>query len=64
MTDADADSFYALIDRVKNSTLYDTQMLRIISEESQAYFNGDKTAAEAARIIQSKASIYLAEQYG
>ena len=64
VTDADADSFYALIDRVKNSTLYDTQMLRIISEESQAYFNGDKTAAEAARIIQSKASIYLAEQYG
>ena len=64
VTDADADSFYALIDRVENSTLYDTQMLRIISEESQAYFNGDKTAAEAARIIQSKASIYLAEQYG
>lgn len=64
VTDADADSLYALLDRVKNSTLYDTQLMNIISAESQAYFNGDKTAAEAARLIQSKASIYLAEQYG
>ncbi|MCL2628627.1 MAG: extracellular solute-binding protein [Oscillospiraceae bacterium] len=32
-----------------------------IYEELPAYFNGQKTAEDVARIIQSKASIYLAE---
>ena len=40
-----------------NESLYN-----IILEDAVPYFAGDKTAAETARIIQSRASIYLAEQ--
>lgn len=34
----------------------------ILQEEAQAYFAGDKTAEQAADNIQSRVSIYLAEQ--
>lgn len=42
---------------------YDSAILDIIMGEAAAMFNGDKSAAEVARLIQSKASIYLAEQF-
>lgn len=35
---------------------------KIILEEAEAYFSGTKTAEEAASLIQSRASIYMAEQ--
>lgn len=38
------------------------QLSGIAMEEAQGYFSGDKTAEEAAAMIQSRASIYLAEQ--
>ena len=34
----------------------------IIQEEAAAFFNGDKTAEETARIIQNRVEIYLGEQ--
>lgn len=36
----------------------------IIFEEAEKFFAGDKTADEAAASIQSRASIYISEQYG
>lgn len=35
---------------------------QIILEEAEAYFNGDITADEAARRIQNRVEIYLAER--
>ncbi len=34
----------------------------IILEEAEAYFRGDKTADEAAEIIQKRIQLYLEEQ--
>ncbi|MBD5529432.1 MAG: carbohydrate ABC transporter substrate-binding protein [Lachnospiraceae bacterium] len=34
----------------------------IVMEEAAPYFNGDKSAEEAAEVIQSKVSLYLAER--
>ena len=36
----------------------------IMDEEAEKFFAGDRDAAETARIIQSRAGIYLMEQYG
>jgi hypothetical protein len=33
-----------------------------VEEEAAAFFAGDKTVEEVARIIQSRVSIYLGEQ--
>lgn len=33
----------------------------IVVEEAQAYFSGDKSAEDVAKIIQSRISIYLSE---
>ena len=56
------------VDRVKDAILssggnsfYDENIIRIIEEESETYFAGEKTAEEAAKMIQSRVSIYLKE---
>ena len=37
-------------------------VINIISEESKAFFCGDKTCDETVDLIQNRVSIYLAEQ--
>ncbi|MCL2051622.1 MAG: extracellular solute-binding protein [Lachnospiraceae bacterium] len=39
----------------------DSRALYIISEEADSYFEGQKTAAEVAQIIQNRVSLYLSE---
>lgn len=61
----DTAAFYDLLERTKYAELYGDATLReIIIDSSQAYLNGEKTLKETAQLIQSKASIYVAEQYG
>lgn len=43
---------------------YDSYLFDIIWQEVSAYLGGSKSAEQAAELIQSRASIYLAEQYG
>lgn len=59
---ADAQRLQGLIDAVDFTTLYDETAHDIIQEEASAYFNGIRSAEEAAEIIQSRLSIYVAEQ--
>lgn len=40
---------------------YDNSMLDIINEETAAFFAGSKSAAETAKIIQNRVSIYVSE---
>jgi len=61
-TDADAEEFYDLLSAIENIAIYDETVLEIISVEGAALFNGDKSASEVAKIIQSRVSIYVAEQ--
>jgi ABC-type glycerol-3-phosphate transport system substrate-binding protein len=40
---------------------YDTDLVQIIEEEAEAFFNGQKSAEDVAAIIQSRAQIYVQE---
>jgi len=62
LTQEDIDRFYALIDSLTSTVNIDTELLDIILEGVNDYFNGRTTAPDTARIIQSRASIYLSEQ--
>ena len=59
------EAFYALLERTKYAELYGDATLReIIIDSSQAYLAGEKTLKETTQLIQSKASVYVAEQCG
>lgn len=62
MTREDAERFEALIAEIKGVSLYDETALGIINEEASYLFAGVKTPEETARQIQSRISIYVAEQ--
>lgn len=42
---------------------YDSGIYDIVSEEAEAYFNGERSAQETADIIQNRVSILVSEQY-
>lgn len=64
MSDSDADRFFKLLSEIENTAIYDEEILGIIQRECAPFFSGDRTAAQAAENIQSKVSIYIAEQFG
>ncbi len=43
---------------------YDQVLLDTILDAAGAYYAGDRSAEDVAKLIQSKANLYLAEQYG
>ena len=53
-----------LFDSVDSAAVYDSEIYDIILNSCGALWNGDCTAQQAAANIQSKASIYISEQYG
>lgn len=62
MTQADADKLLDFLDAIENLNEYDSAIMDIIKSECQAMFSGDKTPEETAKLIQSRASLYVAEQ--
>lgn len=62
MTQADADKLLDFLDAIENLNDYDKAIMDIIKSECQAMFNGDKSPEETAKLIQSRASLYVAEQ--
>lgn len=62
MNSDDVEKLMALIGAVENFQGYDQAIMSIIKEACAAMFNGDKTVDETAQLIQSRASIYVAEQ--
>ena len=62
MTPEDTARFEDFLASVESSTLCDETALGMICEEAAAYFAGACTAEEAARVIQERLSIYVAEQ--
>ena len=51
-----------IIEKIDCTNQYDETIMSIITSEAAAFYAGDKTATQVAEIIQSKISIYLAEQ--
>lgn len=60
-TDEDNAKMMEFIKSVTATNNYDTKIQEIISEESAPYFSGQKTAAQAAEIIQNRIANYIAE---
>ena len=54
----------ALTARASGLYEYDQVLLDTILDAAGAYYAGDRSAEDVARLIQSKANLYLAEQYG
>lgn len=63
LSEADVQKF---LDLIENTEIFvheeDDTISSIIMEETEAFFEGDKSAAEVAGLIQNRASLYLAEQ--
>ncbi len=62
LSQEEADDYMKLISETK--TCYDdhSAIVRIIWEEAQPFFAGQKSAEDVAKLIQSKANIYVNEQ--
>ncbi len=61
LSDEEADNLLSYIQSVTRSNYYDERLSNIISEEASAFIKGDKTAEEVAKIIQSRAQVYINE---
>ncbi len=58
----DVDNLKTYIENMTELNYYNEEIWNIVTEEVAAYFSGDKTAQAVAEQIQSRASLYLAEQ--
>ena len=61
---ADADTLRKLVYNTNKIVCSDEAVIDVMTAAITAYLGGKGTAEEAARQIQSRVSIYLAEQYG
>ena len=61
-TQEEIDKYLDLIERVDSTYRYDEKLMAIITEETAPFFAGQRSAAETASIIQSRAKIYVNEQ--
>jgi multiple sugar transport system substrate-binding protein len=52
---------FALFDSIEGVYRENTAIINIIGEEIEAFFAGNKSAEETARIIQNRATTYLEE---
>lgn len=57
----ETDELVNFVKSVNKTTLYEEKIVNIITEEADAYFEGQKTAEEVADIIQSRVSLYMSE---
>ena len=61
MTQADIDQVYAMFESVDSAYEYDQTLVNMVMEECAPFFKGQKSAEECAKIVQSKAQIYIDE---
>ena len=62
MTQEQADSILQIIEGTTKVASYDDSIYNIVWEQAQAFFLDQKSVDEVARLIQSKANIYVNEQ--
>lgn len=55
------DAFLALVDSADRPYQYHKEIINILMEEAEDYFNGRKSLEDTVAVIQSRASIYVAE---
>ena len=57
-----AAQFRQLIESTTRLESTDEELLKIVNTEALPFFDGEKTAEEAAKVIQNRAALYLAER--
>lgn len=62
VTQEEYDTFLRLLESATWSDFYDDAVMTILIEEAGPYFNGEKTAEDTAKAIQSRVKLYVAEQ--
>jgi ABC-type glycerol-3-phosphate transport system substrate-binding protein len=62
MTQEQADELMAVLDSTTRIARYDENISNIISEETEAYFAGQRSAQDTANMIQSRVKLYVNEQ--
>jgi hypothetical protein len=62
LTQADLDKIMAVLDSVNGAVGQDEVLWNIISESASSFFGGAMSVQDAVRVIQNRASIYVAEQ--
>lgn len=62
LTDADVALIRTTVDQLSDVAFRNDDIWNIIHEEVPAYYSGDKTDKEVAKLIQNRVSIYLDEQ--
>lgn len=62
LSQAELNQIMTLINSASGITSYDEALMNIIMEGAEDFFSGRSTAQNAARVIQNRASIYIAEQ--
>ena len=62
LSQEEADTVISLIENTKRNLEFDVSILSIVEEQAEAFFQGQKSAEEVARLIQSKVNIYVNEQ--
>ena len=56
-----ADEFVSFVESVSKRSYYNEDVMNIIMEESDAFFQGQKSAQDVAAIIQSRVQIFVNE---
>lgn len=62
ITQKQIDKITALLNSLERNTSSDRMILDIVLEEASAFFAGDRSAEDTARLIQSRVAIYVAEK--
>lgn len=60
----DVDQVRQLMESADRRFKYNTQVLQIINQEAQAYFEGQKSVEAVCEIIQNRVQLYVQEQVG
>jgi len=61
MTESEVNQARSLIESASMTISQNEQILKIITEETEAFINGAKTAEDTAKIIQSRVQLYVSE---
>lgn len=61
MTEEEIQEFEEFLFSLNQSAVYNEELMNIINEEAAAYYAGQKSAEEVAKVIQSRVRIYVNE---
>ena len=60
-TEQDVEEYISILEGATTLTTYEEEIIKIISEEVEPFFDGKKSAADVAKIIQGRVKIYVNE---